>query len=122
MCLLRRVLKRGGVLCIRTPNALNYIALASRAISNRLHSKVLGRVQENREAQDVFPTVYRCNTQSVLKRTLARHGFESTAYGYEPEPTDFSFSRVAYAVGMAHQKLTLGALNVTIFAFCRKIC
>ena len=117
----RRILKRGGVLCIRTPNALNYIALASRAVPNRLHAKVLGRVQENREAQDVFPTFYRCNTQSILHRTLARHGFESAVYGYEAEPTYLSFSRVAYAIGVAHQKLAPGALKATLFAFARKI-
>ncbi len=117
----RRVLKRGGVLCIRTPNALNYIALASRAVPNKLHAKVLGRVQENREARDVFPTLYRCNTRSVLQRSLTRHGFESAVYGYEADPAYLSFSRVAYAVGVAHQKLAPGALKATLFAFARKI-
>lgn len=54
-----RVLKPGGWFCARTPNYWGYIAVASRMIPNRLHAKVLARVQVGRKEKDVFPTWYR---------------------------------------------------------------
>ena len=116
----RRVLKPGGVLCLRTPNQWNYVAVASRLIPNRHHAGVVNRVQDNRKEADVFPTLYKCNTQPALKRALRQHGFTTHVYGYEAEPSYLSFSRVAYAMGVAHQRFAPSALKATLFAFARK--
>ncbi len=116
----RRVLKPNGVLCLRTPNRWNYVAVASRLIPNRHHAGVVGRVQDNRKEADVFPTLYRCNTQPALKRALQKNGFTAHVYGYEAEPSYLSFSRLAYAAGVAHQRLAPSALKATLFAFARK--
>lgn len=116
----RRVLRPGGYVCLRTPNAFNYIALASRLIPNRLHAKVVGRVQEKRAAQDVFPTFYHCNTRRQITSMMQRYGFASCVYGYEAEPSYLKFSRLAYALGVVHQKIAPGALKATLFAFGQK--
>ena len=58
----RRVLRQGGSVCIRTPNTRSYIGLMSRLLPGKYHASVLSRVQETRKQEDVFPTVYRCNT------------------------------------------------------------
>src|ERR1035437_4437375 len=58
----RRVLVDGGYLCIRTTNVLSYVGIGSRLVPNRLHSALLSRLQGSRKAEDVFPTLYRCNT------------------------------------------------------------
>ena len=116
----RRVLKVGGILCLRTPNRWNYVAVASRLIPNRHHAVVVNQVQDNRKETDVFPTLYKCNTRLALKRALRQHGFTSHVYGYEAEPSYLSFSLVTYAMGVVHQRLAPNALKATLFAFGRK--
>ena len=116
----RRVLRPGGTLCIRTPNALSYLGLASRLVPNRLHARVLGRVQAERKAEDVFPTAYRCNTPGQVRRALARHGFEHSVVTHEAEPSYFAFSGLLYRLGRFHQRHAPGFLRLTIFAFARK--
>jgi SAM-dependent methyltransferase len=115
-----RVLKPGGVVCIRTPNQWNYIALLSRLIPNRAHARVLGRAKPGLAEQDIFPTLYRCNSLPQMRRALAKSGFDAVVYGYEAEPSYLSFSRAAYALGVLHQKIAPGFFKAAIFAFGRK--
>ena len=115
-----RVLKPGGVCCLRTSNSLSYVGLAARLVPNRLHSKVLARVQEKRKPEDVFPTVYRCNTVAAVRRAMEREELEHVVYGYEAEPSYLNFSKWAYALGVLHQRFCPGVLRPAIFAFGRK--
>jgi SAM-dependent methyltransferase len=115
-----RVLRPGGYLCLRTTNGRGYVALAARLVPNRDHSRVLSRVQENRKPEDVFPTVYRCNTRGQLRRALERHGLEGVVYGYESEPKYLQFSRLAYLVGVIFQRLAPRSLRNALFVFARK--
>ena len=100
-----RVLRPGGTICLRTPNAFSYVALCSRLIPNRHHASVVGRVQNGRKEEDVFPTYYRANSRRKIRKLLAKSGFEPCVYGYEGEPSYLSFSRIAYMMGVVHQKL-----------------
>jgi SAM-dependent methyltransferase len=113
----QRVLKSGGNLCIRTPNAWNYIALISRLVPSRAHASILGGVKPGLAEKDVFPTLYRCNSLPAVRKMLHQHGFTGTVDGYEAEPSYLSFSRIAYALGVMHQKLAPGFLRASIFAF-----
>jgi SAM-dependent methyltransferase len=116
-----RVLKKGGNLCIRTPNAWNYIGIASRLVPNKFHTKVLSSVQESRKALDVFPTYYRCNSISQMRATMKKYGFDKNAvYGYEAEPSYLSFAKAAYWLGTLHQKFAPGFMKAAIFAFGEK--
>lgn len=117
----RRILKPGGVLCLRTANVRSYFGLVSRLVPNRWHTKLLKKVQEERKEQDVFPTVYRCNTPGRLRRTLANSGFDACVYGYEAEPSYLSFNRVAFWLGTVHAKLAPSCLQVALFCFARKL-
>ena len=112
-----RVLVAGGYLCIRTTNIHSYIGIASRFIPNRYHGVVVSRVQDRRKEEDVFPTVYRCNTISAMKHLLATNHFRSTVYGHESEPRYLGFAKVAYAIGVVHQRCAPGFLRAAIFAF-----
>ncbi|MEO8126890.1 MAG: methyltransferase domain-containing protein [Bryobacteraceae bacterium] len=114
-----RVLLPGGYLCIRTPNRLSYVGLASMATPNRLHAKVLKKVQAERKQEDVFPTLYRCNTVYAIRRQMAEHGFRAAVYGYEAEPSYLEFSRLAYWLGVLHQRFAPSFLRPAIFAFGR---
>jgi len=80
-----RVLEPDGYLCIRTPNTMSYMGVASRLVPTRLHARVLGRVQADRKEEDIFPTVYRCNTARKLRAALERHGFDAVVQTHEPE-------------------------------------
>ncbi len=116
-----RVLRPGGYFCFRTPNAFSYFGLASRLVPNRLHGAVLKSAQPNRKEEDVFPTVYRCNTVWKLRRALRQKGFEHCVYGYEAEPSYLSFSRLAYALGVLHVRFAPRVLKPVIFGFARKV-
>src|SRR2546423_1736779 len=69
----QRVIKPGGYICIRTPNAWSYIALFARLIPNKLHTLVLSKVQDRRKEEDVFPTLYRSNTKRKIRYLLNKY-------------------------------------------------
>jgi SAM-dependent methyltransferase len=116
-----RVIKPGGYFCARTANKWGYVTFASRLIPNRLHARVLGRAQPDRARQDVFPTRYRCNTRRGLAGLLRTGGFsDNVVYGYEAEPSYLSFSRVAYAFGVLHQRFAPRAIKAALFVFARR--
>jgi SAM-dependent methyltransferase len=115
----RRVLRPDGALCIRTTNAWGYVALAARLVPNRHHARVTARVQEHRKTEDVFPTLYRCNSVAKLRRAFSENGFEGVAYGYEAEPSYLEFSRVAYRLGVLHQRLAPHFFRPVLHAFGR---
>jgi len=76
---LLRVVKPGGWICAMTPNKWGYVALASRLLPNRAHSQALIHVQPGRQACDVFPTRYRLNRPSAVKRYF---GHAADVYWY----------------------------------------
>jgi SAM-dependent methyltransferase len=115
----RRVLKHGGYLCLRTPNACNYVGVVSRLIPHRHHARVAARVQTDRKEEDVFPTYYNCNSLWKLRVALTKYGFDHTVYGHEAEPSYLSFSRFAYRVGVLHQRFAPGFMKSALFAFAR---
>jgi SAM-dependent methyltransferase len=115
-----RALNPGGYLCIRTPNLLSYIGLITKIIPSRGHRALLTSIKKNLRQEDIFPTLYRCNTIRSLRRALDEAGFEHTVYGYEAEPSYLSFNRMAYFLGVLSQRFTPAMFKVGIHAFARK--
>ena len=116
----RRVIKRGGYLCIRTTNMMSYVGLFSQLVPNRFHTLVLGKVQEKRKEDEVYPTYYNCNTIRKINHMLYKYGFANHVYGYEAEPSYLSFSRFFYWLGVVHQRFAPQGIKPTIFAFGKK--
>jgi SAM-dependent methyltransferase len=116
----RRVIKPGGYLCIRTPNVFSYFGVAAKLFRGRAHDKVLKAAQKERSHEDVFPAVYRCNSRGKLRSMLVRNGFDACVYGYEAEPSYFSFSSLAYFLGVVHQRFSPRACRIVLFAFARR--
>jgi SAM-dependent methyltransferase len=116
----RRVIRPGGYLCLKTPNVLSYFGLAARLVPNRHHAATVQFAQENRKAEDVFPTYYRCNTVGAVKRALTRHGFVAHVSGHEPEPNYLAFNRLLYGFGVLHQRLAPRRLQNVVLAFAQK--
>jgi SAM-dependent methyltransferase len=113
----RRVLKDGGFLCLRTTNAWSYVGIAARLVPNRSHARLLSKVQPIRQEEDVFPTRYRCNTVGKLRAMMDRYDFDHVVYSYEAEPSYLSFSRLAYWFGVIHQRFAPRIIKPAIFAF-----
>lgn len=116
----QRVIRPGGYLCIRTANVLSYFGLFSMLIPNKSHAAVLSKVQDERKEEDVFPTLYKCNTTRRIKYMLNKYGFDDCVYGYEAEPSYLSFSRFFYLLGVIHQRFIPNLFKVAIFAFGKK--
>jgi SAM-dependent methyltransferase len=114
---INRILKPKGTICIRTTNRYGYVAMVSSLIPNKLHSKVLHKVQDGRKEEDVFPTYYRCNTRGKLKRKFTENGLEPYVFTHEPEPAYLNFSSIAYSAGVIYQKLVPDLFKHFIFAF-----
>lgn len=115
-----RVLRPGGLICLRTTNAWSYVALASRLVPNRMHARLLDKVKAGQNEADVFPTLYRCNTLPKIRAQLRRCALEGLAYGYAPEPSYLSFSRLAYRLGVLYGRLAPRFLQPVLFIFARK--
>jgi len=115
-----RVLKPGGYLFLRTSNLFSYLGLAVKLIPRSLHDRVLGRVQPERQEEDIFPTAYRCNTVWKIRRMLDQYGFEHSVYGYQTLPSYLGFSRLTYYLGILNMKFMPKNLKIHIFALARK--
>lgn len=115
-----RVLRIGGYLCIRTPNKWSYVAIIANVVPNRLHSKVINKVQLNRKVQDVFPTHYRCNTKRTMLRKMSTAGFLCAVQRHEPDPRYFNFSKTLYFIAVLVAKITPSMFKTSLFGFGKK--
>lgn len=71
---IRRVLKPGGRLMVLTPNWLDVVTLAARAVPNRWHPAIVSQM-ETRHRKDVYPTHFRFNRPRVVEAILRQAGF-----------------------------------------------
>lgn len=117
---LTRILRPGGWICARTPNRYGYIALAARMVPNRMHTRILARVQPARLGQDVFPTFYRLNTPRQLRTFFPPSGFELLTYTVNSEAAYFGNSLVAWRAVHDISKLLPEALGAQLMVFIRK--
>ena len=99
-------LQQTGVPMIRS--TMQRVTLSSNTFLERAGKiypqvEVVSRMPDNKRAQDVFPTRYRCNTCGAIKAMFARYGFDGCVYPHESEPY-YSFNRLSYWLGVQHQR------------------
>jgi SAM-dependent methyltransferase len=116
-----RILKPGGVICIRTSNILSYVGILAKLVPNQRHIHVLRKVKEQASDRDTFPTFLRCNTIRKVRNELEKSGFDPVVYGYNAEPGYLSFSGFSYFLGVLYQKYAPGVIKVGIHAFGKKL-
>ena len=116
-----RVLRLHGVLCLCTPNAFGYPALAARLIPNRWHAAVMSMLGGKTPSEDVFPTLYRCNTVGKIKSAMRRHGFAPCVYPWAGEPGYLRFSRISYFLGFLFHRYAPRVFMPALLAFGRKV-
>lgn len=117
---LDRVMAPGGYFCARTPNRWGYASLAAQMIPNRLHAEIAGFAQGDRKAEDVFPTRYRCNSPTAVKRFLGKRGFEFVVLRNESEPSYVAFSDLLFRLAKIAHVLLPPILRSTLLIFARK--
>lgn len=115
-----RVLRVGGWVCARTPNRWGYIGIGTNLIPNRWHVALLKYLQPTRKDIDVFPTCYKLNTISSLKKAFPQTKWEHYIYSWNAEPAYFGSSRTAWFVVKTIFRFTPGALGGTWNIFLRK--
>jgi SAM-dependent methyltransferase len=113
-----RLLKPGGWLAARTPNKWGMIGVGARAVPNKLHARVLDRLQPGRKAEDIFPVRYEMNTRKDLHRLFAPHAVH--VYGHASEPTYFGRSAAAWRVAAGIDRLTPNRFRPTLMVFVQK--
>jgi SAM-dependent methyltransferase len=116
-----RVLKPGGFLCIRTPNRWSYVAIGASIVPNQFHAKVVGKLQPGRKSKDVFPTYYRANTITAMRRQLKKHGFHGYVYRHIAEPNYLRFSRWSYAMGVCLHRWLPAQFWPVLFVFAKRL-
>jgi SAM-dependent methyltransferase len=119
---LTRVLKPGGWLCARTPNRWGYVGIATNMVPNRLHARILKRLQPDsyRDERDVYPTTYQMNTMRTILRLFPRGHFENFSYTYDSEPAYFGNLALAWRIMRISFNIVPPSLRSYLFIFLRK--
>jgi SAM-dependent methyltransferase len=97
-----RVLRPGGKVVILTPNKYDYVSIIAAITPYRLHRFLVSRIFRVPE-DDVFPTLYRANTLSAIRKAM-------TAAGLVERETDTINHYPAYLMlfrlGVLYERLT----------------
>jgi SAM-dependent methyltransferase len=102
-----RVLRPGGVFLFRTPNLWHYVTMVSRLTPNWFHRLVANRLRKlPDDAHDPYPTFYRLNTRSAIRRILRRAGFrEGDLIAIEKDPSYGMSHKVLFLTFMAYERV-----------------
>ena len=124
---IKRVLKPGGVYVFRAPNFYHYVSIVSHMTPHWFHELVANRLRNlPAESHDPYPTRYRMNTPSSIRRLAAETGFEIDELRLiEKEPMYGLSSRLLFFPFMAYERVVnrfdaLSGLRANILAVLRK--
>jgi SAM-dependent methyltransferase len=109
-----RVLKPGGRLLVKTPNRLHYVPAVASLTPHAFHR--FFNALRGRPAADTFPTRYRANTPSALRRLADGAGLSlSSVELIESRPEYLRFSPLTYWVGWLYERLVNGFASLARF-------
>lgn len=120
-----RVLKPGGYLVILTANMWDYGTLMAIVIPGFLHPRIV-KVVEGRQEEATFPTVYKSNTYSAIRRHAEKAGFHIEQFEYLSQyPNYLMFNSLIFFLGTCYEHLirktkSLAFLRGWILAVLRK--
>jgi len=102
-----RVIKPGGALCIRTPNVWHYSSLGASLVPFEYHNEIRQWLGQDHSADDVFPTLYRCNTRRKCLGKLRSSGFQPFVYRHRGESHLMGSGLLLGRVGKAIETVSL---------------
>jgi SAM-dependent methyltransferase len=116
-----RVLKPGGWFCAWTPNKWGYVGIGARLVPNALHARLLRTVQpQSRLQADVFPTRYRLNTLSTIRRFFGARNFESFSFPYNAQPSYNLGRQIVARLWLLFMALAPASMSQSLMVFERK--
>ena len=99
---IHRVLRPGGVVLFRTPNARHYVSVLGRFLPDRLSVWARRRPADHR----VYPRFFRCNTATDCRGLLTAAGFYVESIRLiEKEPSYGMNSRALFLLMMGYERL-----------------
>jgi ubiquinone/menaquinone biosynthesis C-methylase UbiE len=121
-----RVLRPRGVFLFRTPNLFHYVSLISAMTPHVVHRICRKFVHGSDNTPDPYPTFYRLNTRRRIRQLCRDTGLCSIELQMiEKEPSYLMFSRPAFLVGVAYERLVnssawLNSFRVNILGAIRR--
>jgi SAM-dependent methyltransferase len=101
-----RVLRGGGKVVLVTPNKYDYVSVIAAMTPFRVHQLLVSRIFPVSE-HDVFPTRYRANTLSALRKAFGSAGMvERDLRGVNHYPAYLMFSPVLFRLGVLYERIT----------------
>src|ERR1017187_6711976 len=102
-----RVLRPGGSYCFRTPNLFHYVSMGARLMPHSMHLLLANRLRSLEEGAHVpYPTFFRSNTRSKLRRLCQEAGLETPAITMiEPEPSYGRAHALLFYPMMAYERI-----------------
>ena len=101
-----RVLKPGGAYVFRTPNLWHYVALCANMTPHSIHLLIANRLRGLDAAVDPFPTFYRANTRSTIRRLCAAASFRRVEMTMlEREPSYGRSSQLLFWPMLAYERV-----------------
>ena len=122
-----RVLRPGGVYCLRTPNLFHYVTIGASLMPHSMHLLLANRLRARGEdAHDPYPTWYRANSRGKLKKLCRMAGLGPAAITMvEPEPAYGRAHALLFYPMMAYERTVnlspvFSGFRVTILLSVRK--
>ncbi len=102
-----RVLRPGGVYCLRTCNLHHYVSIGARLLPHSMHLMLANRLRRLPEdAHPPYPTWFRSNTRSKLRELCRTAGLsQPSIIMLEPEPSYGSAHPILFYPFMAYERL-----------------
>jgi SAM-dependent methyltransferase len=116
---LLRILRPGGVICVRTPNKYGYVKLLAGMVPNSVHSLFLKYAQPDRKSEDIFPTRYKLNSVRDVRRYF--RGCEIHFYRDSAEPAYYFGSSLIYRSALIVHKLMPDICGTSLCVFIKKM-
>ncbi len=99
-----RVLKPGGYFIIRTPNRWHYVPIIAAVVPGSLAGRFISTFT-SRSPEDVFPKVYRCNTERSIRRIVTQVGFSvERLVLIEKEPSYLTLCALLFRLGVLYER------------------
>lgn len=122
-----RVLRPGGVYCLRTPNLFHYVSAAAHVMPHSVHLLLANRLRALAEdAHDPYPTWFRANTRRRLRKLCMTNGLDDPAITMiEPEPSYGRAHPLLFYPMMTYERLVnlsdaLSGFRITILLAAHK--
>lgn len=101
---IHRVLKPEGFFFFKTPNKWHYVSIIARLTPDWFHEKI--NRKRGRHEGDTFPTLYRCNSASDVKRHASKSRMDVRSIRFiEGRPEYLRMWGIPYLAGALYERM-----------------